>query len=188
MSKIFTFYKWTANGPADEKNAVEINVGYFAYFGGLGNFDKANIKAFKLYMGMTNSENQYDLVSEEIGAKDKKKGIVYKKWIEYIDAHDRSAWFFLTLLHRMVWQKKYDPAIYNDRGHVTGINWLVAAQWSMDIEDAIWLLKKLIEYYITIEDHLIEMKYGAALNAAVVNNKLDEIKEKAKFNLGTFNK
>ena len=88
----------------------------------------------------------------------------------------------------MVWKKTCDPAQYNDKGVFTGIDWWKAAQWSMDIEDGISLLEKLLKYYNIVEEEMIEMKYGGWLNASVVNKNLDEIKEKAKFNLGTFNK
>ena len=58
----------------------------------------------------------------------------------------------------------------------------------MDIEDGILLLEKLMKYYNIVEEQMIEMKFGAGLNATVVNKNLEEIKEKAKFNLGTFDK
>ena len=125
MSKIFTFYKADKNGPENESQAVENGIKYFAFFNCAdgATYDKANIKAFKLYMKMTKTEGEYDMVSNEIGAKDRKKGIVYDKGKEYTDAHDRAAIFFLSLLHRMVWKKTCDPAQYNDKGVFKGIDW-----------------------------------------------------------------
>lgn len=196
MSKIFTFATANANGPNTESLPVQNNLRYFVFQSGHFNYDKGNINSFKQYMKMTDKEGKYDIVAEETGAKAKKSGIIFDKGQEFIKSNNRAAKFFLSLLHGLVWKSgvnkrtntPFDPVTYDAFGNPTNaaLVWNRAVQSSMDIEDAMMILEPLIREYIKVQELLIENKFGANLNAAVVNNKLNEIEEKAKFNLDPF--
>lgn len=180
MSNWLQLTKAKDNGPNVKKNND-----YFIYQGGYGKYDPANIENFKMKMNMIREELHYDLVNEEIGAKDKKTGITWNKSKELESAHEKTARFFLQTLHHMMWRHEGDPVTYDKEGYPTDavLDWTRGKRSSIDLLNALPLLEELMKSFIVVQSEIIESKYGAKLNAAVVYKKLLDIKNDISFGM-----